>query len=49
MSRVLVVEDSASTRAFVRATLEDEAFAASVGGCEVAEDWEVLEGRPSSR
>jgi two-component system chemotaxis response regulator CheY len=37
MSRVLVVEDSASTRAFVRATLEDEAFAASVGGCEVTE------------
>jgi two-component system chemotaxis response regulator CheY len=37
MSRVLVVEDSASTRAFVRATLEDEAFAANLGGCEVTE------------
>jgi two-component system chemotaxis response regulator CheY len=37
MSRVLVVEDSASARAFVRAILEDEAFAASLGGCEVVE------------
>jgi two-component system chemotaxis response regulator CheY len=37
MRRVLVVEDSASTRAFVRATLEDEAFATTLGGCEVAE------------
>ncbi len=35
MSRVLVVEDSASTRAFVRAVLEDEGFAVSVGDCEV--------------
>ncbi len=35
MSRVLVVEDSASTRAFVRAVLEDEGFTASVGPCEV--------------
>ncbi len=37
MSRVLVVEDSASTRAYVRAILEDEAFAAPIGGCEVVE------------
>jgi two-component system, chemotaxis family, chemotaxis protein CheY len=37
MSRVLVVEDSASARAYVRAILEDAAFAASVGGCEVVE------------
>jgi two-component system chemotaxis response regulator CheY len=35
MSRVLVVEDSASTRAFVRAVLEDEGFAGLVGDCEV--------------
>jgi two-component system chemotaxis response regulator CheY len=35
MSRVLVVEDSASTRAFVRAVLEDEEFARSVGHCDV--------------
>jgi two-component system chemotaxis response regulator CheY len=37
MSQVLVVEDSASTRAFVRAILEDEAFAVSLGGCTVTE------------
>jgi two-component system chemotaxis response regulator CheY len=37
MSRVLVVEDSASARAYVKAILEDEAFAASLGGCEVVE------------
>jgi two-component system chemotaxis response regulator CheY len=37
MSRILVVEDSASVRAFVRAVLEDAAFAATVGGCEVVE------------
>ena len=37
MSRVLVVEDSASVRAFVRAILEDPAFASTVGGCEVVE------------
>ncbi len=37
MSRVLVVEDSASARAFVRAILEDETFASTVGGCEVVE------------
>jgi two-component system chemotaxis response regulator CheY len=37
MSRVLIVEDSASARAFVRAILEDEAFAQTVGGCEVVE------------
>ena len=37
MSRVLVVEDSASARAYVRAILEDEAFAGEVGGCEVVE------------
>jgi two-component system, chemotaxis family, chemotaxis protein CheY len=35
MSRVLVVEDAASTRAFVRAVLEDEEFARSVGHCDV--------------
>jgi len=37
MRRVLVVEDSASARAYVRAVLEDEPFATSVGGCEVDE------------
>jgi two-component system, chemotaxis family, chemotaxis protein CheY len=37
MRRVLVVEDSASARAFVRASLEDEAFSSTVGGCEVVE------------
>jgi two-component system chemotaxis response regulator CheY len=37
MRRVLVVEDSASARAFVRACLEDEAFSSTVGGCEVVE------------
>jgi two-component system, chemotaxis family, chemotaxis protein CheY len=37
MTRVLVVEDSASARAYVRAILEDAEFAASVGGCEVVE------------
>ena len=35
MPKVLVVEDSASVRAFVRAALEDEAFARMLGGCEV--------------
>ncbi len=34
---MLVVEDSASARAFVRAALEDEPFAGSLGGCEVVE------------
>ncbi len=37
MRRVLVVEDSVSTRAFVRAVLEASEFAGSVGGCEVVE------------
>src|SRR5579859_7520890 len=37
MRRMLVVEDSASVRAFVRAILEDEAFAERIGGCEVVE------------
>jgi len=37
MRKVLVVEDSASARAFVRATLEDEPFAKALGGCEVVE------------
>jgi two-component system chemotaxis response regulator CheY len=37
MTRLLVVEDSASARAYVRAILEDAVFAASVGGCEVVE------------
>jgi two-component system chemotaxis response regulator CheY len=35
--RILVVEDSASTRSLVRAILEDSAFAQSVGGIEVTE------------
>jgi len=35
--RILVVEDSASTRSFVRAVLETPAFAASVGPVEVTE------------
>jgi two-component system chemotaxis response regulator CheY len=34
---VLVVEDSASTRAFVRAVLEGEAFAQRLGSVEVTE------------
>ena len=37
MRRVLVVEDSVSTRAFVRAVLEASEFAGSLGGCEVVE------------
>ena len=37
MRRVLVVEDSSSARALVRAMLEDAAFAGAVGGCEVVE------------
>jgi two-component system chemotaxis response regulator CheY len=37
MRRVLVVEDSVSTRAFVRAVLEAPEFAATLGGCEVVE------------
>jgi two-component system chemotaxis response regulator CheY len=37
MRKVLVVEDSGAARAFVRAVLEDEAFSARYGGCEVAE------------
>jgi two-component system chemotaxis response regulator CheY len=37
MRKVLVVEDSASARAFVRAVLEEEAFAQRLGGCEVVE------------
>jgi two-component system, chemotaxis family, chemotaxis protein CheY len=37
MRRVLVVEDSVSTRAFVRAVLEAPEFAGSLGGCEVVE------------
>jgi two-component system chemotaxis response regulator CheY len=35
--RVLVVEDSASTRAFVRAVLEGETFAQRLGSAEVTE------------
>jgi two-component system chemotaxis response regulator CheY len=35
--RVLVVEDSASTRAFVRAVLEGQAFASRLGAAEVTE------------
>jgi two-component system chemotaxis response regulator CheY len=37
MRRILVVEDSGSTRAFVRAVLEDPAFADTFGGIEVTE------------
>jgi two-component system chemotaxis response regulator CheY len=37
MRRILVVEDSASTRSLVRAILEDPAFASAVGQVEVAE------------
>jgi two-component system chemotaxis response regulator CheY len=37
MRRVLVVDDSASTRAIARAMLEDESFAAPLGGVEVIE------------
>ncbi|MEO8874593.1 MAG: response regulator, partial [Polyangiaceae bacterium] len=37
MRKVLLVDDSASTRALVRAILEEAAFADSVGGCEVIE------------
>ncbi|WP_394832822.1 response regulator [Pendulispora rubella] len=37
MPKVLVVEDSASARAFVRAILEDAEFAAALGGCQVTE------------
>jgi two-component system chemotaxis response regulator CheY len=37
MRRILVVEDSVSARAFVRAVLESPDFAAPHGGCEVVE------------
>jgi two-component system chemotaxis response regulator CheY len=37
MRRILVVEDSTSARAFVRAVLEDETFAAPFGGVQVTE------------
>ena len=37
MRRILVVEDSGATRAFVRAVLEDVAFGAPYGGFEVTE------------
>jgi|ERR1017187_9686570 two-component system chemotaxis response regulator CheY len=37
MRRVLIVEDSVSTRAFVRAVLEDSQFASGLGGCDVVE------------
>lgn len=37
MRRILVVEDSASTRALVRAILEDPAFSGAVGPVEVTE------------
>src|SRR5580704_14500602 len=37
MRRILVVEDSGSTRAFVRAVLEETTFAASYGGIQVTE------------
>jgi two-component system chemotaxis response regulator CheY len=37
MRRILVVEDSGSTRAFVRAVLEDASFADAYAGIEVTE------------
>jgi len=37
MRRILVVEDSSSTRAFVRGILETEDFAQQLGGVEVVE------------
>jgi two-component system chemotaxis response regulator CheY len=37
MPKILVVEDSAATRALVRAILEDPAFSTARGGCEVVE------------
>ena len=37
MRRVLIVEDSISARAFVRAVLEAAEFAGALGGCEVVE------------
>ena len=37
MHRVLVVEDSVSARAFVRAVLEGPEFGSAQGGCEVVE------------
>jgi two-component system chemotaxis response regulator CheY len=37
MRKVLVVEDSVSARAFVRAVLEDASFSEPAGGCEVVE------------
>src|SRR6201996_6261372 len=37
MRRVLIVEDSVSTRAFVRAVLEASDFAEGHGGCQVVE------------
>lgn len=37
MRRILVVEDSASTRSLVRAILEDPAFATAVGPVEITE------------
>jgi two-component system chemotaxis response regulator CheY len=37
MRRILVVEDSGSARAFVRAVLEEATFADSLGGVEVTE------------
>ncbi len=37
MRRILVVEDSVSTRSLVRAILEDPAFAAEVGPVEITE------------
>jgi two-component system chemotaxis response regulator CheY len=35
--RILIVEDSISARAFVRAVLESPDFAAPLGGCEIVE------------
>jgi two-component system chemotaxis response regulator CheY len=37
MRKILVVEDSGSTRAFVRAVLEEATFAEPLGGIEVTE------------
>jgi two-component system chemotaxis response regulator CheY len=37
MRRILVVEDSAASRALVRSILEEPAFSKGLGGCEVIE------------
>ena len=52
MRKVLLVDDSASTRALVRAILEDAAFTTSVGGCEVVEatsGFDALQSRETTK